>query len=391
MKNRTRKLPLALLATLLIGALLATTAGAAPRPTAAPQAETPFSAAIQKRLAKALDSSWGKTVTPGVIVGISVGDRGWTATRGTTRKGARISPRLTDHTRIGSLTKTFVGTLILQLVDDGKLKLSDTLDRWFPWIPNTSQITIRDLGDMGSGLNTYTADQSFLDRYFATPTASWTPIEVIKISASLPPKFAPGKGFFYSNTNFLLLGQIAEKVTGQPVGRLLRQRIFAPLGMTETSYPYSTAMPAPYWNGYTDQDPTGTGSKILDATHWNPTGFGAAGQVVSTLADMRTWAKAVGTGALLSKAAFREHLTANPFAVKGAKKYDFGIGEDNGWITHAGTVPGYNSDFGYLPKLGASIVVLTNTDIEAEPGSAPSVSIMSALSEVIAPRDVSTP
>ena len=91
------------------------------------------------------------------------------------------------------------------------------------------------------------------------------------------------------------------------------------------------------------------------------------------------------------QAGHRAQLTANPYAVKGPKKYEFGVGEDNGWITHAGTVPGYNSDFGYLPKLGASIVVLTNTDIEAEPRSQPAVSVMSALSAVIAPEDVSSP
>jgi D-alanyl-D-alanine carboxypeptidase len=391
MNSRLRKLPLALVATLLIGALLASAASAAPSPSRKSPAEKPFPAAVQKQLAEALDSSWGKTVAPGAIVAVSVGDRSWTATRGTTRIGTRIRPRLADHPRIGSLTKTFVGTLILQLSDEGKLKLSDPLARWFPWVPNASQITIRELGDMSSGLNTYTADQGFLDAYFADPLAAWTPIEVIKDGVSLPPKFAPGQGFFYSNTNFLLLAKIAEKVTGEPIGRLLRVRIFDPLGMTHTSYPYTTALPAPFWNGYTNQDASGTGTRILDATHWNPTPFGAAGQIVSNLHDMRIWAQAVGTGALLSKAAFRAHLTPNPFAVKGVKKYEFGIGQDNGWITHAGTVPGFNSDFGYLPKLKASIVVLTNTDIEAEPHSAPSVSIMSALSAVVAPDDVSTP
>lgn len=391
MNSRARKLLPALFAALLIGALFAGPAGAA-RPASAPApADQAFPAGVQKRLGAALSSSWGRSVAPGAIVGVTVGDRTWTAVRGSTRRGTAVRPRLDDHTRIGSLTKTFVATLILQLVDDGKLKLTDTLDRWMPWVPNASQITVRDLGDMGSGINTYTADQGFLDAYFADPRAAWKPIEVIKDGVSLPPKFAPGQGFFYSNTNFLLLAKIAEKVAGKPIGHLLRERIFDPLGMTHTSYPYSTALPAPYWNGYTNQDASGSGDKVIDATHWNPTSTGAAGQIVSNLADMQTWAKAIGTGSLLTKAGHRAQLTANPFAVKGPKKYEFGVGEDNGWITHAGTVPGYNSDFGYLPKLDASIVVLTNTDIEAEPGSQPSVSIMSALSAVIAPGDVSSP
>jgi D-alanyl-D-alanine carboxypeptidase len=385
------KHPLALVVTLLIGAIFAGPAGAAQAAPAPAPADQPFPAGVQKRLGAALSSSWSKTVAPGAIVSVTVGDQTWTAVRGSTRKGGKVRPRLGDHTRIGSLTKTFVGTLILELADEGKLKLSDTLDRWFPWVPNAGQITIRELGDMSSGLNTYTADQSVLDTYFADTRAAWKPIELIKSGVSLPPKFAPGQGFFYSNTNFLLLGKIAEKTTGEPIGRLLRERIFEPLGMTETSYPYSTKLPAPFWNGYTNQDASGTGDKVVDATNWNPTFTGAAGQIVSTLADMRTWAKAIGTGALLTKAGFREHLTPNPFSAKGAKEYDFGVGTDNGWITHAGTVPGFNSDFGYLPKRGASIVVLTNTDLEAEPRSQPSVSIMSALSAVIAPEDVSTP
>ena len=138
--------------------------------------------------------------------------------------------------------------------------------------------------------------------------------------------------------------------------------------MTHTSYPYTTALPAPFWNGYTDQDASGTGTRILDVTHWSPTSFGAAGQIVSNLADMRIWAQAVGAGALLSKAAFRAHLTPNPSRSKaGGIRVRHRRG--HGWITHAGTVPGFNSDFGYLPKLGASIVV-SPTDID-EPDSAP--------------------
>jgi D-alanyl-D-alanine carboxypeptidase len=381
MHRRDRSLPIVLLVTALACLAIVPAAGAA----------SSFPAPRQAELRKALDSSWGATLSPGAIVSVSVGDRTWTATRGTTRKGARTRPTLAEHTRIGSLTKTFVGTLVLQLVDDHKLKLDDTIDRWVPWVPGAAQITVRDLGDMGSGLNTYTADQEFLDRYFAAPTAHWAPITVIKDGVSLPPKFAPGQGFFYSNTNFILLGKIAEQVTGEPIGRLLRERIFVPLGMSQTTYPYTTALSAPYWHGYTNQDPTGTGTAVRDATHWNPTPFGAAGQIVSTVGDMSIWAKAVGSGALLSKASYRAHLTPNPFAVKGDRSYDFGIGEDNGWITHAGTVPGYNSDFGYLPKRKATIVVLTNTDIEAKPGQGPAPAIVSALCAVVAPGEPSSP
>ena len=159
-----------------------------------------------------------------------------------------------------------------------------------------------------------------------------------------------------------MLGQIAEKLTGKPIARLMRERIFEPLGMTETSYPYTTALPKPYWNGYTNQNLVGT--KIHDATHWSPTFFSSAGQIVSTLGDMKVYAKAVGDGSLIGKAAQRERLQPNPASVAAGREYDFAIGRDHGWITHSGEVPGYNTQFGYLPKLKATVVVLTNTDIE---------------------------
>jgi D-alanyl-D-alanine carboxypeptidase len=187
-----------------------------------------------------------------------------------------------------------------------------------------------------------------------------------------------------------MLGQIAEKITGKPIARLMRERIFEPLGMAETSYPYTTALPQPYWNGYTNQNLVGT--KIHDATHWSPTFFSAAGQIVSTLGDMKVYAKAVGDGSLIGKAAQRERLQPNPASVAAGREYDFAIGRDHGWITHSGEVPGYNTQFGYLPKLRATVVVLTNTDIEnAGDGAAPAPTLLSALAKVIAPKNIPTP
>ena len=374
-----------------LGGLIAPAAfAAAPGP-----AEKPFSPALQKKLGKALDSAWGETVAPGAIVGVWVDGQGWTATRGTTRKGTKDAPTVADHTRIGSITKTFTGTVIMQLVAEGNLELSDTIDRWFPWVPNASQITIRELGDMSSGINTYTQDKAVLERYFGAPQTIWKPIELIKGGVSLAPKFPVGQGFFYSNTNFLMLGQIAEKLTGKPIARLMRERIFEPLGMDETSYPYTTALPQPYWNGYTNQNLVGT--KIHDATHWSPTFFSSAGQIVSTLGDMKVYAQAVGDGSLIGKAAQRERLQPNPASVAAGREYDFAIGRDHGWITHSGEVPGYNTQFGYLPKLKATVVVFTNTDMEnpgdGAPGTipAPAPTLLSALAKVIAPQNVPTP
>lgn len=316
-----------------------------------------------------------------------MGEKGWTAVRGTTERGEKRTPTVGDHTRIGSITKTFTGTVVLQLVDEGKLKLDETIQKWFPLVPEAGKITIRDLGDMSSGIDTYVADTELTDRYLDDPTAAWKPEELIDAGVGLPRKFPPGQGFFYSDTNTLMLGQIVEDVTGKPIGRVLRERIFAPLKLRGTSYPTTSRLPAPFWNGYTNQNESGF--RVRDSTRWSPTFAGAAGQAISTLPDLHRWAVALGTGSLLSPGVQRERLKPNPASAAGGRQYDFCLGRDHGWLTHVGDIPGYNSQIAYLPKLRATIVVLVNTDIETQQ-ALPAPLITSALAAVIAPSNVPT-
>lgn len=343
--------------------------------------------ATSQRLDRALDQTLAKITAPGVAVGVWVGEKGWTAVRGITKRGERRTPTLGDHTRIGSITKTFTGTVVLQLVDEGKLKLDETIQQWFPLVPEAGKITIRDLGDMSSGINTYVADKEISDRYLDDPTKPWKPEQLIDAGVGLPRTFAPGDGFFYSDTNTLMLGQIVEDVTGKPIGRVLRERIFAPLKLRGTSYPANSKIPAPFWNGYTNQDETGT--KVRDTTDWSPTFAGAAGQAISTLPDLHRWTVVLGTGSLLSPGAQRDRLRPNPASVAAGREYDFCLGRDHGWLTHVGDIPGYNSQLAYLPKLRATIVVLVNTDIESQE-ALPAPLLTTALTKVISPANVTT-
>lgn len=369
----------AALASLLVLVLLAAFATTA---TAAPLGKS-----TEAKLESALSKAFAKTKAPGVTAGVWIGDKGWTAVRGSTMKGKQVTPTLADHTRIGSVTKTFTGTVILQLVDEGKLKLDEPIAKWFPTAPEASKVTIRELGDMSSGINSYTADEAIVDRYLTRPQTIWKPDELIDGGLALERKFAPGKGFFYSDTNTLMLGQIAEKVTGKSIAALLRERIFQPLKLKGTSFPTTTKIPTPFWNGYTDQNVEGT--KVRDSTHWNPTFAGAAGQVISTLPDLHRWAIALGTGSLISKGAQQQRLKPNPYSVGEGRAYLFCLGNDHGWLLHTGDIPGYNTTIGYLPKKKAVIVVMANTDIEAE-GGLPTPAITSALAEVITPGNVPT-
>jgi D-alanyl-D-alanine carboxypeptidase len=216
--------------------------------------------------------------------------------------------------------------LILQLVDQGRLSLDDTIDRWFPNVKDASQITIRELGNMSSGITSYSLDDT-----------------------------------------------------------AMRTMIFAPLGMKHTSYPATNKLPSPFWSGYTDQG--AAAGQIRNATDWSPTAAGAAGQAISTLGDLRIWARALGTGALLKPATQRERLIPNPASRAGSRAYLFAVGIDNGWLSHSGEIPGYNTQIAYLPKDKITIVVLANADIANTDGPNPAPSIFNALAGVIAPNN----
>ena len=352
---------------------------------AAPAGAAPLGKSTEAKLESALTRTFAKTKAPGVMAGVWIGGKGWTAVRGSTKKGKQVTPSLADHTRIGSVTKTFTGTVILQLVDEGKLKLDESIAKWFPTAPEAGRITIRDLGDMSSGINTYTADAAITTRYFTHPQTVWKSSELIAGGLAQPRKFPPGEGFFYSDTNTLMLGEIAEDVTGKSIATLLRERIFRPLALKGTSFPTTTKLPAPFWNGYTDQNVEGT--KVRDSTNWSPTFAGAAGQIVSTVPDLHRWAIALGTGSLISKGAQQQRLKPNPASVDEGREYLFCLGRDHGWLIHTGDIPGYNTTVAYLPKKKAVIVVAANTDIEAE-GDLPTPVLTSALAEVISPGNV---
>ena len=191
-----------------------------------------------------------------------------------------------DHTRIGSVTKTFAGTAVLQLVDQGRIRLSDPISLYVDGVPSGDVITLDLLGRMRSGLADYAESDVFVQRIYAEAPAgpdafATTPRELLDWAFAQPLIFPPGSQYEYSNTNTALLGMVIEKVSGLSLADYLQQNIFGPLGLTQTSFPANGLMPDPYAHGY-NETPDGT---IVDATLWNPSWGYAAGQIVSTDAD----------------------------------------------------------------------------------------------------------
>jgi D-alanyl-D-alanine carboxypeptidase len=283
-----------------------------------------------------------------------------------------------DHTRIGSVTKSFTAEVVLQLVDQGAIGLDDPVTKYLPGVPNGDRITIRQLLGMTAGIFNYTEDDYFNSTLDKDPHKPWTADEEIAIGLAHPPYFAPGQGFHYSNTNYEMLGVIAEKAGKAPLQMLLQDLVLDKLGLRETSLPVydDVKMPDPHPQGYmygtnvggniaynaalagdkaNAQITVAPGTKPTDVTDL-PTNGVASGGAISTVGDLAIWAKALGTGSLLKPATQAARTTFDPAG-------SYGLGTEKafgGLIGHNGAVPGFQSFVGYQPQSGATIVVLTN-------------------------------
>jgi D-alanyl-D-alanine carboxypeptidase len=347
----------------------------------------------QERLAKVGAAVRGVMVEreiPGVILGVwQAGQAPIVKAYGsrnvdlrTHKRGAPMATGL--YMRIGSETKTFTGTAVLQLVDEGKVGLDDPIAKYIPGVPNGQDITIRELGDMRSGLVSYTATEEWAKQFFADPRRPWTPEELLSFSFSQAPIFPPNGTFNYSNTNFVLLGLVIEKVSGETLGAYFRRHIIGPLRMTHTVFPSNAAFPRPHASGYTAQDLAGT---VDETTAWNPSWGWAAGAMISDLHDLRIWAKSVATGSLLTPATQRQRERFIPAPGLEPARYGFALFDVKGWIGHNGSLPGYESLTVYSPSLKTTMVILLNSDISPKSGEL-STLVGKAVTRVIAPRNV---
>ncbi|MEV7612107.1 serine hydrolase [Streptomyces sp. NPDC089799] len=350
--------------------------------------------ATEARLDAAIQDVLKKTGVPGAIVGLSAPGKGeYTRAFGVADKatGKEMTPNL--YSRIGSETKTFTVTALLQLAQEGKVGLDDPIGKYVEGVPNGDRVTLRELAGMRSGLLSYTQTEPFYKALTSDPTRYFTPRQLLDFAfeAPEPVLFEPNAEFNYSNTNLILLGLVVEKMSGQPLGDYIRDHILKPAGMSRTSFPRGPEFPTPHAQGYTQQTASG---KTENATDWNPSWGWAAGAMISDLRDMRTWAKTLATGTfpdgtrMVSPGMQKQRLTTPPTAIPGAG-YGLGIFDVQGWIGHNGSLPGYQSLTIYLPEEQATLVVLLNTDIPYGPQhEEPSTVFGQAITQVVTPDHV---
>ncbi len=304
---------------------------------------------------------------PGAVVGVwGPGGASWVGTTGTAGEGIDRAPSPADHTRVGSLTKTMTATVLLQLLQEKRLSLDDPISKYVKGVPN-GDATLLQLADMTSGIPVYTAQPAFLPAIMADPARGWTPDELLGYIKNVKPDAAPGAAWNYNNSNYLLLGMVIEKVTGQPIAEVFKKRLFDPLGMTQTSFPGpSTKIASPYLSGVTAQgQPTG---KTANPTNWNPSFAFTAGEVISTFGDLKKWSDALFTGkGILDPATQKLHLdsTANNPLTHG---YGIGIGNMGGWWGHDGQIFGYTTSVFHSYQLDTTIIIVANSDAP-QPGT----------------------
>jgi D-alanyl-D-alanine carboxypeptidase len=309
------------------------------------------SASVQAAIVAAVEKDrklfGGKSPVPGLLIGVwdSQGNA-YVHGFGYADVATKRTMSAADHFRIGSNTKTFVVGVLLQLVDEGKLSLDDPLSRFSlgVTVPNAQNITVRELCDMRSGLfEAYSTPQ--VNKMTFKVGTTYDPRTFIRWAVEQKPYFAPNKGYKYSNTNYLLLGLIVESLTHDTVGDQITKRIIQPFGLTHTSYPTDEAMPDPWAHGYAlDKQ-----KNWEDVSNTVPVSLmGAAGCMISDMADIRTWIIAYVTGKVSKPATYKQLMNAIPTG-DGNLSFGLALGESAGWYGYTGGLPGYNTADYYFP------------------------------------------
>ena len=386
--------------------------------TTAPASNSALKTIDPQAFQAVVDATAKQLKVPGAMVVLRTPQGNFNAAFGTTELGEQTSPDAITHFRIASNTKTMTAALIVLLAQDGKLKFTDPVSAYVPDVPNGENITVAELLKMRSGLYGYTADPALAAAMDADPGKAWTTREVLDIAFRHPPQFAPDASYEYSNTNYALLGLVAEKVGGRPLAQQFQERLFGPVGLTHTSLPAADdiSMPAPYSHGYmyggsfyaladdpypADMQAAAQAGTLqpIDYTNQNSSYASAAGGAISTAEDLVTWMKALVSGKVFNADYHQQWLTSlqaeDPGAPDG-QKYGYGIsyqrfGPKAAMFYHGGELPGFNSFMGYDPDNDVALVIWTNLTLSPEGKTTAQAMLPVVLDEIYAGLSLAPP
>jgi CubicO group peptidase (beta-lactamase class C family) len=318
-----------------------------------------------------------------VVYGVWInGRRLITGALGESQPGVAASTA--DHFRIGNTTESFTTTLLLQLVDERRVRLDDPLSRWLPRLPHARQVTLGMLARSITGYADYVTTDRFARLFSANPFRFWRVPELLRLGFSRPSLFAPGKSWAFSDTNFVLLGEVLRRVAGESVDRLVRQKILSGLGLDQTAMRSDSYIPAPVMHAYSSER-----GLYEESTTWSPSWATYTGNMTSTLTDMGRWATALGTGSLLSARSHAlqvgpQNVGLGPLTAK--RYYGMGLAVTNGWIATNPQLLGYNGVVSYLPSKRIAVVVFTTQGLRGKPSVAYASAVYNRIGALLVPK-----
>ncbi len=334
-----------------------------------------YDTTLGSRIHAAMLAIYNKTFTyeqHGVVASVIVpGLPQWNGAVGTEDDANPMAPDY--YFEIGECTKTFVATLILQLEDSGKLSIRDPIYKYLPSYPNVDPgITIKQLLEHSSGTYDYIHDDPantlLIDAYFANQSKRWTVDEILQNYVKTRV-FTAGADYKFSNTDYLLLGLIAEKVTGNALSAEIHRRFLAPLGLTHTLCCWSDSLPTGFAHNYTAAPDEFTPSNDYFGTDKSAqlTMANAAAGMVSTPSDLAKWADALYSWKFLSHQALAEMLAFNKWTDGsyyglGAARIGFST---KAFYGHEGSLPGFHTMLISNPSDSITVALYMNSDMDS--------------------------
>ena len=330
----------------------------------------------------------------------------YTGATGTSMTGV---PATTDmHFRNGAVAFSYIGTILAVLAGRGEIDLDATLDTWLPALPHADQITVRMLATMTSGYADYVYQPEVLQGTDADPFRQWSNDELIEIGTSKPLMFVSGDNWGYSHTNYLILGEVIQQVTGTSLDTVIDKEILGPLGLRNTTASDTAEIPPPVLHSFSSERraflgiPAGT-PYFEDATYWNPSWTTTAGAVQSTdITDLATTAEKIGAGTLVTPEMYQQQVgyglaglgektpecpVCSPLTEE--RSYGMGLLLLGDWIAQTKNFAGEGGAMAYLPaeRIAIALVTTLTPDAYDDQGAArdPSLPFLRSLGAALAP------
>ncbi len=345
-----------------------------------------------------------------VIVRVTKGSQAVTTQAfGPSLTGQPATPAM--HFRNGAVAFAYVATLLMEFVDEHKVSLNDTINRWDPTLPEASKVTLKMLANQTTGYPDFETDPAWTAAFNANPFQIFTYQQRLKYAFSRPMQFKPGANWSYAHTNFMILGHILSIIGKKPLATLLQEKVLGPMGLTNTTSSETSTIPEPVLHSYSSErkEALHIPAKVNfyeEATYWNTDwGVPVGANQTTNIYDMTKTAVAVGTGELLSRSSYHAmtdpnllgfgHAQSNcaPSCFKQIPAYNFGLGvvRSGSWILQNPLVSGYSATEAYLPSQKIAIAVVTTFDAAAfnSQGVEPNASdtIFRLIGAYVAPND----